>query len=90
MISKSDRAIIAEIAGRYSARRVLLFGSAAFGAGDEPRDIDLAVDGVDPSRFFLFYGELIFALSKPVDLIDLGVKSKFAEIVAREGVPIYG
>jgi predicted nucleotidyltransferase len=90
MISADDRKKIAVIAARYAAKRVLLFGSSASDTESEPRDIDVAVEGVDPSQFFSFYGDLIFALSKPVDLVDLETRSKFTELISREGVPVYG
>lgn len=89
MLAEGDRLRIQEIAGRYRPRRVLLFGSSASDEG-EARDIDLAVEGLPPSRFFSFHGDLIFALSKPVDLIDLGKSSKFNEIIRREGELVYG
>ncbi len=40
--------------------------------------------------FFKFYSELIFNLSKPVDLIDLKSPTKFSEILVSEGVLLYG
>ena len=89
MISDSDRGIIEEVASRYGAARVLLFGSSARATG-EGRDIDLAVEGIPPARFFEFYGELMLKLSKPVDVIDLGSDSAFTRMVAAEGVPISG
>jgi len=88
MISEQDKATIVDIAGRYGVGRVLLFGSSA-----DPRkqanDIDLAVEGVAPERFFDFYGELLFSLSKPVDLIDLSNDTKFNKLIYREGVRVY-
>jgi uncharacterized protein len=89
MLTARDRTRIEEIAKRYDVDRVLLFGSSAADEG-EARDIDLAVEGLAPSRFFSFYGELIFSLSKPVDLVDLSRKTKFTEIIRSEGLPIYG
>lgn len=86
MISDRDRRLITEIAARHEAGRVLLFGSSL--ASDDARDIDLAVEGLPASDFFRFYGELLFALSKPVDLIDLSVESKFTRLVRKEGVPV--
>jgi hypothetical protein len=53
-------------------------------------DIDLAVEGVSPKDFFRFYGDLMFALSKPVDVVDLSGQSKFLDLIRREGVPLYG
>ncbi len=56
----------------------------------EVPDIDLAVDGIPDKLFFKFYSELIFNLSKPVDLVDLNKKSKFLDILTSEGIQIYG
>ena len=89
MISEQDKATIIEIARRYNVRGVLLFGSST----DPTRqadDIDLAVEGIVPERFFSFYGDLLFALSKPVDLIDLSNETKFNRLVYRDGIRIYG
>ena len=88
MISEQDKATIVDIAGRYGAVRVLLFGSSA-DPKREANDIDLAVEGVAPERFFDFYGELLFSLSKPVDLIDLSNDTKFNKLIYREGVRLY-
>jgi len=89
MISEQDKAIITDIAHRYGVRGVLLFGSSA-DPGREANDIDLAVEGIVPERFFSFYGDLLFALSKPVDLIDLSNNTKFNRLVYREGIRLYG
>ena len=89
MISQEDRSRIIEIAKRFHVSKVLLFGSSA-DPEKEGRDIDLAVEGVPPSQFFDFYGRLMMALSKPVDLVDLGDNTEFTDIVRREGVLVYG
>jgi predicted nucleotidyltransferase len=89
MISEYDKKIIKKISKKYKARRVLLFGSS-LSPDKESHDIDIAVEGVPPKDFFSFYGDLIFSLSKPVDLIDLSGSSKFVQIVKQEGVLLYG
>lgn len=89
MISEADKKIIRDISGRYRAKRVLLFGSS-LSPDRESRDIDIAVEGVSAADFFSFYGDLMLALSKPVDVVDLSVASKFIRIVREEGVPLYG
>ncbi len=89
MITEKDKKIIREISEKYHIKRVLLFGSS-LDTSKESRDIDIAVEGVSPKDFFRYYGELIFALSIPVDVIDLSEKSKFVKLVKEEGVPIYG
>ena len=89
MISKADRDSIISIAEKYSVSRVLLFGSST-SVDKEGNDIDLAVEGIKPSDFFSFYSDLIFRLTKPVDLIDLSDSSRFHRMVAAEGILIYG
>lgn len=85
MISAKDRETIQAIAQKYHVATVLLFGSSL--AEDvEARDIDIAIEGIADADYFAFYGDLLCALSKPVDVVDLSKKSKFAEMVKREGV----
>ncbi|MEW6186061.1 MAG: hypothetical protein AB1585_10025 [Thermodesulfobacteriota bacterium] len=88
MINTVDRQLIKKIAGKYQAKRVVLFGSSIL-PEVESRDIDLGVDGIAEKDFFRFYGELLCALSKPVDIIDLSVKSRFVDLVQQEGIPLY-
>ncbi|MBU1107164.1 MAG: nucleotidyltransferase domain-containing protein [Candidatus Riflebacteria bacterium] len=87
MITDKDKRTIQEIARKYQASRVLLFGSA-LSDSVESHDIDIAVDGIPDKDFYSFYGELMFALSKPVDVVDLSEKSKFIDLVLKEGIPI--
>jgi predicted nucleotidyltransferase len=88
MITDKDRRIIAEMAAKYGAKRVVLFGSS-LSPDRESRDIDIGVEGIEEKNFFTFYGELLCALSKPVDVVDLSTQSRFVELVKREGVPLY-
>ncbi|MDP6524850.1 MAG: nucleotidyltransferase domain-containing protein [Kiritimatiellia bacterium] len=89
MLSAADRVKIEELARSYRVGRVLLFGSSVDDRA-EGRDIDLAVEGIAPSRFFSFYADLIFSLSKPVDLVDLSRRTSFTSLIQREGVVVYG
>jgi predicted nucleotidyltransferase len=89
MISEQDKAKIIDIARQYNVREILLFGSS-IDPNRQANDIDLAVLGIAPEGFFDFYGELLFALSKPVDLIDLSSDTKFNRLVYRDGVRLYG
>lgn len=89
MISETDKEAITKISQKYHARRVLLFGSS-LSPDRQGRDIDIAVDGIAPEDFFRYYGDLMFALSKPVDVIDLTGTSKFIRIVQKEGILLYG
>ena len=88
MIADRDRQIIEETAAKYHVKRVILFGSS-LSPDMESRDIDIGVEGLEEKDFFAFYGELMCALSKPVDVVDLSTKSRFVELIQREGIPLH-
>ena len=88
MIPDQDREAITRLAEHYSVTRLLLFGSST-DPTREGRDIDLAVEGLPPQDFFRFYGDLLFSVSKPVDLVDLAQNSKLTRHIRREGLPLY-
>ena len=88
MISATDKLFIIDTANKYHATRVLLFGSSIV-PGHKNRDIDLGVEGVSPDDFFKFYGDLIFGLSKPVDLVDISRDNKFVRLIQQEGMLLY-
>ena len=88
MISEIDKIKIQEIGKKYDVKKILLFGSSCDPL-KESNDIDLAVDGIPDSLFFKFYGDLIFSLSKPVDLVDLSKDSLFNKILYTEGILLY-
>jgi predicted nucleotidyltransferase len=89
MITEEEKQIIIKYAKKYNVLYVILFGSSS-SKDKETNDIDLAVKGIKPNLFFKFYAELYKNLSKPVDLIDLSIKSSFCEFVEETGVKIYG
>lgn len=79
---------IKAIAREFQVATVWMFGSAL---EDEEAavDIDLAVEGLAPEKFFDFYGRLFFDLPKPVDLVDLSQDPPIASIIREKGVRIY-
>lgn len=89
MLSEHDRLAIQNIAKKYNAKRIILLGSGCDPL-TESNDIDLAVEGISDSLFFKFYSELIFSLSKPVDIFDLKMKNKFSDLATSEGLILYG
>lgn len=89
MITETDKKTICEISKKYSAKRVLLFGSS-LKPERESHDIDIAVEGIPPKDFYSYYGDLMLSLSKPVDIIDISGTSKFIKLILREGVLLYG
>jgi predicted nucleotidyltransferase len=88
MITDTDKNIIEQLARKYRAKRVVLFGSS-LSSTQEHQDIDIAVEGIEGKDFYTFYGELLCALSKPVDVIDLSKKTRFIELILQEGIPLY-
>ncbi len=89
MISDENKKKIVKIAKRYNVSKIILFGSCAQDKR-EGNDIDLAVEGVSPSEFYNFYGDLLFGLPKPVDIVNLSHKNKFTQMIFREGIILYG
>ncbi|MFO7765846.1 MAG: nucleotidyltransferase domain-containing protein [Pelovirga sp.] len=85
MISANDRDLIQDIARKYNVTRVILFGSSLSDSVDS-HDIDIAVEGLADREYFSFYGELLQQLSKPVDVVDLSKKSKFVDMIEKEGI----
>lgn len=86
MIKRKEKEIICKLAKKYQAKSIILFGSAV----DKKKynDIDLGVKGVSAERYFDFYGQLISALAKPIDLINLDSPSKFVFLIEKYGVTL--
>ncbi len=89
MITDSEKSIISGIASKYNVKKILLFGSS-LESDNNYNDIDLAVEGVPPRKFFRFCADLMFGLTKPIDVIDLSIDNSFNRLVKKDGVPIYG
>ena len=75
---------IVEVAKSYGATRLILFGSAVEGK-QEPRDIDLACDGVAGWRFFELAARLETELNTPLDLVPLTPPTRFTQSIERKG-----
>jgi predicted nucleotidyltransferase len=88
-ILKEEKETIKRLAKEYGARRMWLFGSC-LDEDAEPNDIDLAVEGVAPEKFYRFYGRLFKELPRPVDLVDMADDLPIVSIVRDTGVLIYG
>jgi predicted nucleotidyltransferase len=88
-LKELEKEAIIRIAQEYGVKRVWLFGSCLDSTVDDPHDIDLAVEGVPPEKFFEFYGKLGGAILKDIDLIDLDSGDPMRHIVRDRGVIIY-
>jgi predicted nucleotidyltransferase len=67
------------------ARQVYIFGSAATGTLREGSDIDLAVEGLPPEKFFTAMGRASDILRCPLDLVDLDETNLFTEFLKKRG-----
>jgi len=67
------------------AREVYVFGSAAAGKLREGSDVDLAVSGLAPERFFEAMAEAEDALGRTLDLVDLDEATPFTRYLKEEG-----
>ncbi|MCK4628155.1 MAG: nucleotidyltransferase domain-containing protein [Sedimentisphaerales bacterium] len=88
MISQNLIQTVRNCAEEFGVKAVWLFGSSLEDE-NQATDIDLAVEGLDPAKFFDFYGRLYFELPKPVDLVDLSQNLPISIIVRTKGVRIY-
>ncbi len=89
---QEKREAILEIAGRYGAHDVRVFGSVARGESNESSDLDLIVR-FDPGRTLLDHGGLVMDLREllgmRVDVIDEdGMRERFRDHVMAEAVPL--
>lgn len=67
------------------ACEVYMFGSAAAGTMRENSDIDLAVAGLPPEKFFQAMGKAGDILQRPLDLVDLDESTPFTRYLKQEG-----
>ena len=67
------------------AREVYLFGSTATGRLRDGSDIDLAIAGLPPERFFRAMGLAADLLDRPLSLVDLDEDTPFTRYLRAEG-----
>jgi len=75
----------AEALKAAGASEVYVFGSAVTGRLRDDSDVDLAVTGLPPQRFFQAMGRAARALGRPLDLVDLDEANPFTEYLRRKG-----
>ena len=88
----SQRQDILEIAARYGARNVRIFGSMARGDAGPDSDLDILVD-MEPGRSMFDLGGLLYDLQAflgvEVDVVtEKGLRPRIRERVLREAVPL--
>jgi predicted nucleotidyltransferase len=63
---------------------IFLFGSLVEGGSGKGSDVDLAVRGCPPRKFFHLLGRLLIELDHLVDLVDLDSEDAFARYLEEE------
>lgn len=63
---------------------IFVFGSVATNRAGHRSDLDLAVRGCPPERFYRLLGRLMEELTHPVDLIDLDTEREVAQYLEEE------
>jgi len=63
---------------------VYVFGSAAKGGADSANDIDFAVSGPPPERFFNTMGKVQMMIPRQIDLVDLDEDNSFTRYLKAE------
>ena len=67
------------------AEGVYLFGSVVEGPFRPDSDIDLAVTGLPPTKFFQAMGQAMTVLPRSFDLVDLDVDTPFTRYLKEKG-----
>jgi len=75
--SDIDKAV--EILKSAGCMECYIFGSIPEGRADENSDIDIAISGLPPSKFFYVYGQLALQIRRAIDLVDLDDGSRFSK-----------
>jgi predicted nucleotidyltransferase len=83
--TQRDIDIAAKILREAGAKEVFVLASAARGDTRPGSDLDMAVRGLPPERFFRAMSTVTFAISRPFDLIDLDERNLLTEFLEREG-----
>jgi predicted nucleotidyltransferase len=75
----------ANILKAAGAESVYLFGSVMEGPFHPDSDIDLAVTGLPPTKFFQAMGQTMAVLPRSFDLVDLDADTPFTRYLKEKG-----
>ena len=82
---KSDIELAARILREEGATEVYVFGSAVHGKMRPDSDIDFAIRGLPPEKYFPTRGKVGRAISHLFDLVDLDDDNLFTRFLEEEG-----
>ena len=83
--TRMDIETAVKILREAGATEVFVFGSAAHGKPRPESDLDIAVRGLPPERFFAAMSAVTFAISRVFDLVDLDEENPFTQYLEKEG-----
>jgi predicted nucleotidyltransferase len=75
----------AEMLRQEGAREIYVFGSTASSSQRSNSDVDLAVAGLPPAKFFRALAAISNLFDCPVDLVDLDEANPFTTHLKRRG-----
>ena len=82
---KNDIETAARILREEGATEVYVFGSAVHGKMRPDSDIDFAIRGLPPEKYFPTRGKVGRAISHLFDLVDLDEENLFTRFLEEEG-----
>lgn len=66
-------------------KAVYIFGSVAEGTDTASSDLDFAVSGLPPKKFFRAIGEAALAIHQQIDVVDLDEPNPFTDYLREKG-----
>jgi predicted nucleotidyltransferase len=89
-ILERELAKVVRLSKEFGAEKVLLFGSCLDDV-ESAHDIDVAIKGVKPEKFFEMYGRILGEVDSELDLIPLeDMREHFAKRILEKGKLLYG
>jgi predicted nucleotidyltransferase len=88
-ILERELAKVVRLSKEFGAEKVLLFGSCLDDV-ESAHDIDVAIKGVKPEKFFEMYGRILGEVDSELDLIPLeDTREHFAKRILEKGKLLY-
>ncbi len=89
-VLERELAKVVSLSKEFGAEKVLLFGSCIDDV-ESAHDIDVAIEGVEPEKFFEMYGRILGEVDSELDLIPLeDTREHFAKRILEKGKLLYG
>lgn len=88
-VFKRELAKIVEIGKEFGAKKIFLFGSCLEDI-ESAKDIDIAVSGIKPRKFFEYYGKVSMAVEDKLDIVDMyDIREHLYKRILSKGKIIY-